>query len=119
MILALATLDDRYIPEGTSVFHLMRNIGANVHIAAAATFVVRSSRENYSLLLEALNPFNETYNFGTITGNWSMSGATNLATISEHISSQATLVGYIYEYYIYALTALAAIPLAFLTKRPK
>jgi DHA2 family multidrug resistance protein len=119
MVLALATLNARYIPEGASVFHLMRNIGSSVHIAATATFVVRSSKENYSLLIEALNPFNETYNFGTITGNWSMSGATNLATISEEISRQATLVGYINAYYIYALTALAAIPLAFLAKRPK
>ena len=119
MVLALATLDNRYVSEGASVFHLMRNIGSSVHIAATATFVVRSSKENYSVLIESLNPFNESYTFKEISGNWSISGTENLTTISIEISRQATMLGYINAYYLYALAALAVMPMAYFAKRPR
>ena len=119
MVLALATLDNRYVSEGASVFHLMRNIGSSVHIAATATFVVRSSKENYSVLIESLNPFNESYTFKEISGNWSISGTENLTTISIEISRQATMLGYINAYYLYALAALAVMPMAYFAKRSR
>ena len=119
MVLALATLDIRYVSEGASVFHLMRNIGSSVHIAATATFVVRSSKENYSVLVESLNPFNEVYAFQGTVGNWSISGATNLAVVSEEIGRQATMIGYVNAYYLYALAALVVMPLAYFAKKPK
>jgi DHA2 family multidrug resistance protein len=119
MVLSLATLDIRYVSEGASVFHLMRNIGSSVHIAATATFVVRSSKENYSLLIETLNPFNEVYAFQDVTGNWSISSSSNLALVSEEISRQATMIGYVNAYYLYALAALIVMPLAFFAKKPQ
>ena len=119
MVLSLATLNIRYVSEGASVFHLMRNIGSSVHIAATATFVVRSSKENYSLLIESLNPFNEVYAFPDATGNWSISGSSNLALVSEEISRQATMIGYVNAYYLYALAALIVMPLAFFAKKPQ
>ena len=119
MVLALATLDIRYVSEGASVFHLMRNIGSSVHIAATATFVVRSSKENYSVLVESLNPFNEVYAFQGTVGNWSISGATNLAVVSEEIGRQAAMIGYVNAYYLYAVAALVVMPLAYFAKKPK
>ena len=119
MVLALATLDIRYVSEGASVFHLMRNIGSSVHIAATATFVVRSSQENYSVLVESLNPFNEVYAFQGTVGNWSISGATNLAVVSEEIGRQAAMIGYVNAYYLYAVAALVVMPLAYFAKKPK
>ena len=99
--------------------YFIRNIGSSVHIAATATFVVRSSKENYSVLIESLNPFNESYTFKEISGNWSISGTENLTTISIEISRQATMLGYINAYYLYSLAALAVMPMAYFAKRPR
>ena len=119
MVLALATLDIRYVSEGASVFHLMRNIGSSVHIAATATFVVRSSKENYSVLVESCNTFKEVNALQGTVGNWSISGATNLAVVSEEIGRQATMIGYVNAYYLYAVAALVVMPLAYFAKKPK
>jgi len=119
LVVTFATLEQRHVPEAASVFHLFRNIGSSVHIALTATLVVRSGRATYSELVEALNPFNETLAFPTVSGAWSMTQESGLAILAGEVGRQASMIGYLNAYYAYAVAAILVMPLAYLAKRPQ
>ena len=119
LVVTFATLEQRHVPEAASVFHLLRNIGSSVHIALTATLVVRSGRASYSELVEALNPFNETLAFPSVSGAWSVASEPGLAILAGEVGRQASMIGYVNAYYAYALAAVIVMPLAFFAKKPQ
>ena len=117
-VVTFATLAPRHLAEATSVFHLLRNIGSSVHIAISVTLVVRTARASYSEIIEALNPFNERLDFGSVVGGWDVSSPDGLALLSAEVGRQASMIGYVNAYYAYAIAAILVLPLVFLAKRP-
>ena len=118
-VVTFATLAPRHLPEGASVFHLLRNIGSSVHIAISATIVIRTARVNYAELMELLNPFNEALRYGTVMGGWDAASPAGLAALSGEIARQSAMIGYLNAYYAYGVMAMAVAPLVFLARRPR
>jgi len=118
-VVTFATLEPRHLPEGASVFHLLRNIGSSIHIALSATIVIRTARINYAELVELLNPFNEAMQFGTVMGGWDTASRAGLAALSGEVARQSAMIGYLNAYYAYGLMAVAVAPLVFLARRPR
>ena len=108
------TLNPRYLPEGMAMFHLLRNIGSSIHISLSVALVIHMSKVNYAGLAENISPYNETLRYSWALGHWNLDSVTGLATIGNEIQRQASMIGYINAFYMYAVTALAVLPLIFL-----
>jgi len=118
-VIAFATLPTRSLMAGNSLFHLLRNFGSSVFISMSVALYVRSSAENYADLTQHVSPFNETFLYPFLTGRWSMEETAGLASLSREVARQAQMIGYINAFYLFALTAVAVIPLLLFVRRPR
>jgi MFS transporter, DHA2 family, multidrug resistance protein len=115
-VLAFTTLPARQITEGTGVFHLVRNFGSSLFISAAVVVLVRSTAVNYAGLSEFITPFNKALDYSSVLGSWSFTTPGGLMALAGEIQRQATMIGYINAFTLYAWTAAVAVPLAWLLR---
>ncbi|MDP6565144.1 MAG: DHA2 family efflux MFS transporter permease subunit [Alphaproteobacteria bacterium] len=113
------TLSQDLFPEGSSIFHLLRNIGSSIHISISVALVLRSAKINYGHLAESLTPFEKSLQMPWVVGAWNTASAPGLAALSGEVQRQGLMIGYINAFYFYALTALAALPLILLVRMKK
>ncbi len=115
-LITFNTLDPRYLPEGTAVFHLLRNIGSSIHISITIALVLRTAKMNYAGLTEYVSPFNEALKYPWARGLWNPESTAGLAALSSEIQRQSLMIGYINAFYFYAFTAAAVLPLILLVR---
>ncbi|MFO1351385.1 MAG: DHA2 family efflux MFS transporter permease subunit [Gammaproteobacteria bacterium] len=115
-LVAFSTLESRQIPEGTAVFHLLRNIGSSVHISLSVALMLHTGKMNYAQMTEHVSPFNENFLFDNIAGSWAMDSAAGLAALSGEITRQATMIGYINAFYLFTWTSVLVVPLVLLVR---
>lgn len=118
-VVTFATLDPRFIPQGSAVFHLLRNIGSSVFISMSVAVVLRGMRVNYVEMSGNLSPFNEALQLPQVMGHWSTETLPGLAAISAEIQRQALMIGYTNAFYFFTVTSVATIPLVLLLRVPK
>ncbi len=117
-VLAFATLPVRQITEGMALFHLVRNFGSSIFISLSILLLVRSSAANYAGLSEFISEFNKTLALPEAVGLWTMASPRGLLAIAGEIQRQAAMIGYINAFYLFAFTAAAAVPLAWVMRAP-
>lgn len=117
MTITFATLAPRYIPDGAAVFHLIRNIGTSIFISISIAVVIRTSKINYSTLAENATPFNDALKATEAQGAWSLENLKGLTALAGEIQRQSLMIGYINGFYLFALTAVAVVPLLLLVRR--
>jgi MFS transporter, DHA2 family, multidrug resistance protein len=119
-ILAYATLHPRQLGEATAVFHLLRNLGSAIFISICVGVAVHYASVNYTVMSEAVTPFNEIFRFPSLSGNWRIDDVGGLATMSSEVTRQAAMVGYVNAFYVFSFVALSVVPfIVFLRKPPK
>jgi DHA2 family multidrug resistance protein len=116
---AFWTLPPASRAEGTSVFHLTRNITSSFFISVCVAEILRSTGANYSRLVENVTPYSKALLMAPAMGGWNVDTASGLASLSKEINRQAALIAYTNVFYIYTLVSLAAIPMALLVRRPQ
>lgn len=117
-VLAFATLPKAKITEGMAIFHLLRNFGSSLFISLSVVLLVRSTAASYSGLTEAISPFNKVLGFPGVVGLWNLESSGGLLSVANELQRQAAMIGYINAFYLFALTAALAVPLAFLMRKP-
>lgn len=117
-LVTFATIERRLLPEGMSIFHLVRNIASSVHISLSVAVVVYFTSVNYAGLVEGVSWFNEMTRMPGTVGLWSLDNPGSLAALSGEIQKQAAMIGYINSFYIYSFTAFVILPFIALVKRP-
>ncbi|MEM1298894.1 MAG: DHA2 family efflux MFS transporter permease subunit [Pseudomonadota bacterium] len=118
-IITFVTLDKRLVPDGTAIFHLVRNMGSSIFISISIAIVIRQSRTSYSELVPNLSPLNETLRLPGIEMDVGGADADALARMSAEIGRQATMIGYIDGFVLFAVTAALALLLIPLVRRAK
>ena len=113
------TLPQRLFPEGSSLFHLLRNIGSSAHISISVALVLHTGKINYGHLAESVSSYAKTWQVPTNAGAWDLASVQTLARIGGEVQRQGLMIGYINAFYFYALTALAAIPLIMMVRMKK
>ena len=116
-IIAFATLPAGDVSDGTAVFHLVRNIGSSIYISISVAVVLRTAKINYSHLSEFATPFNQALRWPAVGAFWDLETRTGLASLAGEIQRQALMIGYINAFYLFAITAVAVIPLLLLLRR--
>jgi DHA2 family multidrug resistance protein len=115
-MVAFSTLKAEYVPEGTAVYHLLRNVGSSIHISLSIALVIRMARTSYAEMAPAVSPFNELLTMPWVSGAYNIDSVGALAAMSGELSRQATMIGYIDSFYFFSYTAIAVLPLVFLIR---
>jgi DHA2 family multidrug resistance protein len=118
-VIAFSTLAPKDVPNGTAVFHLLRNFGSSIHISLSIALVIRTAKINYAGMAESISPYNENLNLPWVRGLWSIEDRAGLMALSEEVMRQATMIGYLNSFAFFALTTLLALPLVFMARKPK
>jgi len=111
-VLTFATLPVRQMTEGMAIYHLVRNFGSSIFISLSILLLVRSTAANYAGMVEVVTDFNKTLALPEAMGLWSAATPRGLLVLSEEIQRQAAMIGYINAFYLFAVTAALAAPLA-------
>ncbi|TXL74795.1 DHA2 family efflux MFS transporter permease subunit [Vineibacter terrae] len=105
-----ATIEARYLAEGTAVYHLLRNIGSSFFISLCVAEIVRATGTNYGRMVEMVSPFNEALSLPWVMGGWTMDSTAGLARIAKEINRQAAMIGYLNAFGLYTLASALAVP---------
>jgi DHA2 family multidrug resistance protein len=94
--------------EAAAVFNLVRSVGASVGVSGALTLFVQASGVGRARLTEHVTPYSEALR---AQPGWSMTTPEQLALLEEQIDLQAAMMAYVHDFWLFALGALAALPL--------
>jgi DHA2 family multidrug resistance protein len=115
-VLAFATLPRHQVPEGMSLFHLLRNFGSSLFISISVVLLIRSAATSYAHLSESISPFNRALDYPEVIGNWNMGTPSGLMALAIEVQRQAAMIGYINAFYLFAIASALAVPFAFLMR---
>ena len=114
---SFGTVGPRDLPDATSVFHVVRNIGSSFFIAVCVAEIVRTTGANYSRMTEMVSPFSQPLTAPELLGRWSIDSISGLASLAKEIQRQAALIGYLNGFWLYTMASACAIPLVWLARR--
>jgi MFS transporter, DHA2 family, multidrug resistance protein len=116
--LAFATVSPRLRGEGSSVFTLIRNLGAAVGISIMQALVVSNTQSMHESMAGNVNPSDPAVAAG-LAGQVDLSTQAGLAAINGEITRQATMVAYIDDFFLMLVVTLCCIPMLLLMRQPK
>jgi DHA2 family multidrug resistance protein len=112
-VIAFPSLQPHMRTEATALFNLVRSLGASIGVSGALAMFVRTSSVMHSQIVEHVSPFNRALQAQGAEG-WSMGSVQALARLEREISLQSALIGFTSDFWLFALIALAALPLLLL-----
>ena len=141
--LAFATIPARIRTEGAAMNALMRNLGASVGVAVLVALLGRNTQINRSVLAENLTVFNPLWRFATTPaehgilvdrsrilsymtpfgGAWPFGSVPTddlpklTAMWGEELNRQASMISYLNDFRVLAISTLIFIPLLFFMRR--
>ncbi len=118
-VVTFSTLAPEFRAEGSSVFHLLRNLGSSLFISIAVTEIVRTTGANYGRLAEFATGYNKVWQLPWVTGAWTVESLSGIARISKEITRQATMIGFTNAFVLYTVLSALAIPLCLLVRPPR
>ncbi|MEM7254158.1 MAG: DHA2 family efflux MFS transporter permease subunit [Pseudomonadota bacterium] len=118
-IATFATLDRKYLPETSAVYHLLRNVGSSIFISLSVFTVINTSQISYAELTAFINPFNEVLQQPQYQTIGDLNDAVSLESLRGEVSRQAQMLGFINAFGLYMFASLIVIPLAWFVRVPK
>jgi MFS transporter, DHA2 family, multidrug resistance protein len=118
-VATFSTLAPEYRAEGSSVFHLLRNLGSSLFISVAVTEIVRTAGANYSRMTELATTYNKVWQLPWVTGAWTTETLTGIARISKEMARQSTMIGFTNAFILYTVLSALAVPLCLLIRPPR
>ena len=117
-VIAFPALEPHRRTEATAVYNLVRSIGASIGVSGALALFVRTSSMMHSQIAEHVSPFNRALQAQGHEG-WSMATTQTLARLEREVSLQSAVIGFTGDFWMFALIALAALPLLLFVRKPK
>ncbi|MBV8190082.1 MAG: DHA2 family efflux MFS transporter permease subunit [Alphaproteobacteria bacterium] len=141
--LAFATIPARIRTEGAAINALMRNLGASIGVAVLVAMLDRNTQINRSALAEHMTVFSPLWRFGSLpfengvlvdrshlvahmtpfAGGWPYGSvpfddlAKPMAMWADELNRQASMISYLNDFRVLAISAVVFIPLLFLMRR--
>ena len=115
-IVTFATLPPALVPDGTAIFHLLRNLGSSIFISISVALVIRQTRVSYAEMAPSVSPWNEAMRQPGLSDQIDLGTHGTLAWLHGEIGRQATMIGYIDGFLLFAGTAAIALPLIVLVR---
>jgi len=109
------SLDSRLVPDGSAVYHMVRNFGSAVHISLTVTVSLRMGRTAYGELAERVTPFHAQ----SLPAAWSIDHPAGLASLARELQRQSMMIGYLDAFVFFVATSLIVLPLVALIRLRK
>ncbi|HWQ40310.1 MAG TPA: DHA2 family efflux MFS transporter permease subunit [Burkholderiales bacterium] len=116
--IAFPALEPHRRTEAAAVYNLIRSLGASIGVSGALTLYVRTRTTMHAQLAEHITPYNEALRAQAQNG-WSLAAPESLARLEEEIHLQAAVIAYTADFGLFAIVALAALPLLLFIGRPR
>ncbi len=111
-----ATLTPELRAEGTAIYSLVRNLGSSIGIALVQTLLIRNTQAMHATLVQNITPDKLNPASATLGPGFDLSTLAGLATVSQEIERQATMVGYVDDFWMMFILTLVILPLVLLIK---
>lgn len=111
-----ATLTPELRAEGTAIYSLVRNLGSSVGIALVQTLLIRNAQTMHASLVENIGVDKSNPASSTLANGLDLSSLQGLGLVSQEIERQATMVGYVDDFWMMFILTLVIIPLVVLIK---
>lgn len=114
-----ATLPPAAYAEAAGLFSFGRSMGISIGISLLSTLLTRQSQTNWNRFNANIRPTNP--NFQAWIANHHLTGLSyqqTLAVLSQQVSQQATMMGFINCFWAVTLSFIIMLPLVFLLKKP-
>jgi len=109
-VIAFPSLEPHRRTEAAAVYNLVRSIGASIGISGALALYVRTTSVMHAQLAEHVTPYSRALQAQAPDG-WSIATTQALARLDKEIDMQSAIIGYTGDFWLFALVALAALPL--------
>ena len=116
--IAFSSLTPSLQGYGAAIFQFGRFFLSSVGISLMVTVLARSTQVNHASLIEGITPFNETLRITNQSGLWDLEVLQGLARLESEVTRQATMIGYLNDFWLLTLLAVAVVPLVLLLDRP-
>ena len=110
-IVTFSTLPPAMLPDGSALFHLLRNLGTSLFVAFSVFLLVRTTKIRYSEMVGMVTPYSERLDFGHVIGTGSVDWVDSLGRLASEAVRQSTMIGYNNCFYLYAATCFASLPI--------
>ena len=117
-VLAFATLPGRLRPEGSSVFTLIRNLGASVGISIMNALLVSNIQTMHSSLAGRVIPSDAAVR-ATLPRMLDPTTTAGVMTLNAEITRQATMIAYVDDFRLMFFITIACMPMLLFMRTPK
>jgi DHA2 family multidrug resistance protein len=114
--LTFSTLAPHLRTAATSLYSLMRNIGASIGISLVIWLLGRSTQVLHAELSQHLTPFDAFLRH--LPDAWDLATASGRAALDAEVTRQATTIAYLNDFRLMMLVALVVLPFVILLRRP-
>ena len=115
-IIALSTLPRHILTQGTAIRSLMRNLGGSIGISILVATLAENTQIVHSRLVEGLRPDNPMAQAPFLHAPFSLTTPSGVAALNAEVTRQAAMVGYVNDFKLMMIIALAALPLLLLLR---
>ena len=116
--ITFSTLAPHLRAHGSAIFQFGRFFASGMGVSAAVIVLSRSTQSNHATLTEFVPPFSEVLRSGDFAAFWNISGLEGLARLDGEMTRQATMIGYINDFWLLMMLTLAVMPLILFLDRP-
>jgi DHA2 family multidrug resistance protein len=116
--LAFATIPAHLRPEGSSLYTLIRNMGAAVGISIMQALVVANTQTVHSTLASGVIPSDPVVQ-ADLAHRFDLASPAGLSALNGEVTRQATMVAYIDDFKIMLFITLACMPMLLLMRKPR
>lgn len=116
--ITFATLPPKFRNDGTSLFSLVRSIGSSIGISVVITMLSRKTQASHEGLAQSITPFNPALQMAIDQGAIEIQTTAGLVALNNELTRQASLLAYLYDFWLLMLLSIVAIPLVWLLRPP-
>ena len=113
-----ATLDPSMRAQGTAIYSLIRNIGSSIGISLVQTMLVRNTVHAHAALVEHVTTVNPAWQNPAIARTYDVGHPMGAAALDAAVNLQATMIGYLGDFWLMLLLTVIVMPLIFLIRPP-
>lgn len=103
--------------EASTLTSLMRNYGSGIGVSIVIGVLSRTHSNAGAFLAERANPYSDIVDAPWFPEHWNLGTTEGLSALGAEVSRQAMAIGFINDFHLITIGALASIPLVLLLAR--
>jgi DHA2 family multidrug resistance protein len=112
------TLPPELRTQGTSIYSLVRNVGASIGISVTGALLIRETQINHASIAASVTPYNHALHAGAAGHFWNTLHAPGAAALNAEVTRQATVIAYVDDFKLMMIVSLLALPLVLMLRKP-